>query len=51
MKFIETDRDVEIVSNGLQLLSKTINRVYIDENAVKTALSLYILGHKDLIDN
>ena len=42
---------VEIVVNGIRAIRRDLNRAEIAEEAVKEAIKLYMLGHRDLIDN
>jgi predicted nucleic acid-binding protein len=42
---------VEIVVNGIRAIRRDLNRAEITEDAVKEAIKLYMLGHRDLIDN
>jgi len=43
--------DLGIVVEGLKLIKRDLSLLDIDERAVEVALTLYICGHKDLIDN
>jgi len=45
------DDIVEIVVNGIRAIRRDLNRAGITEEAVKEAIKLYMLGHRDLIDN
>ena len=45
------DDIVEIVVNGIGAIRRDLNRAEITEEAVKEAIKLYMLGHRDLIDN
>jgi len=45
------DDIVEIVVNGIRAIRRDLNRAEITEEAVKEAIKLYMLGHRDLIDN
>jgi len=42
---------VEVVVNGIRAIRRDLNRAEITEEAVKEAIKLYVLGHRDLIDN
>jgi predicted nucleic acid-binding protein len=42
---------VEVVANGIRAIRRDLNRAEITEEAVKEAIKLYMLGHRDLIDN
>jgi predicted nucleic acid-binding protein len=42
---------VEIVVNGIRAIRRDLNRAEITEDVVKEAIKLYMLGHRDLIDN
>ena len=42
---------VEVVANGIRAIRRDLNRAEITEEAVKEAIKLYVLGHRDLIDN
>jgi predicted nucleic acid-binding protein len=42
---------VEAVINGVKLIKRDLNKAEITEKSVKEAIKLYILGHRDLIDN
>jgi hypothetical protein len=36
---------------GARVIRNTMNNVAIDEEAVREAISIYNLGHRDMIDN
>jgi electron transfer flavoprotein alpha/beta subunit len=43
--------NLSTLKEGLNLIKRDLNIAEIDENAVEIAISLYIMGHRDLIDN
>jgi predicted nucleic acid-binding protein len=45
------DDIVEIVVNGIRAIRRDLDRAEITEEVVKEAIKLYMLGHRDLIDN
>lgn len=50
VKVVSFDR-IGTVLEGLALLRRDLRLVQVDEKAVRIALELYRLGHRDLIDN
>ncbi|MCC6015839.1 MAG: PIN domain-containing protein [Desulfurococcaceae archaeon] len=50
VKVVSFDK-LDIVLEGLTLIRGDLRLAQVDEKAVRTALELYRLGHRDLIDN
>jgi predicted nucleic acid-binding protein len=50
VKVVSFDK-LDIVLEGLTLIRRDLRLAQVDEKAVRTALELYKLGHRDLIDN
>jgi predicted nucleic acid-binding protein len=50
VKVVSFDK-LDIVLEGLTLIRRDLRLAQVNEKAVKTALELYKLGHRDLIDN
>lgn len=50
VKVVSFDK-LDIVLEGLTLIRRDLRLTQVDEKAVRTALELYKLGHRDLIDN
>jgi predicted nucleic acid-binding protein len=50
VKVVSFDK-LDIVLEGLTLIRRDLRLAQVNEKAVKTALELYRLGHRDLIDN
>jgi PIN domain nuclease of toxin-antitoxin system len=50
VKVVSFDK-LGIVLEGLTLIRRDLRLAQVDEKAVRTALELYKLGHRDLIDN
>jgi predicted nucleic acid-binding protein len=50
VKVVSFDK-LDIVLEGLTLIRRDLRLAQVDEKAVRAALELYKLGHRDLIDN
>jgi predicted nucleic acid-binding protein len=50
VKVVSFDK-LDIVLEGLTLIRRDLRLAQVDEKAVRIALELYRLGHRDLIDN
>ncbi|MCC6030926.1 MAG: PIN domain nuclease [Desulfurococcales archaeon] len=43
--------NLEIIIEGIRLIKKDLYHIRLDERAIEIAINLYMLGHKDLIDD
>ncbi|MEM2214673.1 MAG: PIN domain-containing protein [Candidatus Nezhaarchaeales archaeon] len=50
-KIIKTEEEMSVVAYGIDLIKGTFSKVDLNGEAVKVALKLYRMGHKDLVDN
>ncbi len=46
-----TKEEIERIAEGIKAINETLKHVPINEKAVRNAIEMYQLGHRDLIDN
>ncbi len=51
VKKVRDERDLEVVLLGLELLQQDLKRVDLDPRAVRIAVEMYAVGHRDMVDN
>ncbi len=50
-KMVRGKEELKIVSEGANAVRRAFRHVGIDESAITIALEMYILGHRDMVDN
>ena len=45
------EEEIERIAEGIKAINETLKHVSINEKAVRKAIEMYQLGHRDLIDN
>ena len=46
-----TEEEIKRIKEGIAAIRETMNTVTISEEAVQKAIEMYLLGHRDMVDN
>ena len=46
-----TDDEIQRIADGVEAINETMKPIIIDNEAVKNSIKMYLLGHRDMIDN
>jgi len=51
VKLVRSGRDVDVVVRGVELVRSSFEQAPVTGEAVETAMKMYALGHRDMVDN
>ncbi len=46
-----TDEEIRRIAEGIRAINETMKPIVIDDSSMKNSIKMYLLGHRDMIDN